>query len=84
MARGKQSRSNRNKSPKSPKSPKAKASPGFSSIYEQRLLAESKYDDLVRKTHTMSEEMLTPKLVEDIWAWGMFAQTLSLLEFIDE
>ena len=57
---------------------------GYSSVQEQKKYAESRLKDLQRRVEKMPKKKVSPKLADDVWAWGMFCQTLSVLEFIDE
>lgn len=57
---------------------------GYSSVQEQKDYAESRLKNLQRKIEKMPQKKVSPKLADDVWAWGMFCQTLDVLKFIDE
>lgn len=57
---------------------------GYSNVQEQKEYAEKRLKDLQRKIEKMPQKKVSPKLADDVWAWGMFCQTLDVLKFIDE
>lgn len=57
---------------------------GYSSVQEQKKHAETRLKNLQRKIEKMPQKKVSPKLADDVWAWGMFCQTLDVLKFIDE
>ena len=57
---------------------------GFANVRDQRLFAEQKHRELQDKVACMPQHRVTKKLAEDVWAWGMFSKTLTMLEFIDD
>ena len=77
------------RSPRSPRSPRTPRSPQkvvkYNNIQEQLDFAVGKYDEVLRKFMNTPCCNITQKLQEDVWAWGLFSETvLPMLKFIDE
>lgn len=57
----------------------------YNSIQEQCDFAALKYDKVLNNFMTTPCCNITSKMEEDIWAWGIFTETiLPMLKFIDE
>jgi hypothetical protein len=57
----------------------------LASIQSQLVYAQKKYQEVLLKVSTVPTEMLTAKDEEEVWAWGMFSETvLPMLLFIDD
>ena len=63
-----------------------KVKPGYlSSVYEQRKYAENKLQQMQQKLACTPLYKRTDMLEEEVWAWGIFSQTvLPMLSFLDE
>jgi hypothetical protein len=73
------------RSPRSPKSHKKNVSVRYSNIQEQLDFAVIKYDEVVMKYMNTPCNRITSKMQEDVWAWGIFSETvLPMLKFVDE
>lgn len=73
-------------SPKDPKSPsKTRKSTNYNNIQEQCDFAVMKYGEVLNKYMNTPCCNITSKMEEDVWAWGLFSETvLPMLTFIDE
>lgn len=57
----------------------------YSNIQEQANFASKKYGEVLHQLMNTPFCNITPKLQEDVWAWGIFTDTvLPMLKFIDE
>ncbi len=71
--------------PKSPRSPKRNIGVKYHTVQEQLDFASVKYDEVLSKYMNTPCCNITPKMEEDVWAWGIFSETvLPMLTFIDE
>lgn len=61
------------------------AKPGNSSIHEQLMFAQRKYQEVLAQQNNTPKHLHSKKSEEDVWAWGMFSETvLPMLLFVDD
>ena len=77
--------SNMPSSPRSPKTVRKAKDDRILNVRNQLAYAQQRYKEVLHNVALTPSHKITPKIEEDVWAWGIFSETvLPMLSFLDD